>query len=246
MLRCYVDDNPQDWDRYAPALTYAYNTAVHRSTGTTPFDLVLSRPPPSFTNNIITGSSERSDMTFAQRLRDSIDRARSHMDKAQARYKRDFDRRVRRVTHRPKVGSHVYLDPFDGTKKRSKLQHTVEGPYKVLEIDNRTIVIQRGEVVERVSADRTTPAPQPNTAVADADKQEREASASYMASNNREGETWLVDKLIDHRKSGKGRYEFQVRWVGDYEDTWEPRANIPEELVSRYFARGARRSEAAK
>ena len=79
MLRCYVDDNPQDWDRYAPALTYAYNTAVHRSTGTTPFDLVLSRPPPSFTNNIITGSSERSYMTFAQRLRDSIDRARSHM-----------------------------------------------------------------------------------------------------------------------------------------------------------------------
>ena len=67
-----------------------------------------------------------------------------------------------------------------------------------------------------------------------------------MASKNREGETWLVDKRIDHRKSGKGRYEFQVRWVGDYEDTWEPRANIPEELVSRYFARGARRSEEAK
>ena len=49
MFRCYVDENPQDWDTYAPALTYAYNMHVHRSTGARPFDLVLSRPPPDFT-----------------------------------------------------------------------------------------------------------------------------------------------------------------------------------------------------
>ena len=46
MLRCYVEDHPKDWAKYVRALCYAYNTAVHRTTGTTPFDLVLSRAPP--------------------------------------------------------------------------------------------------------------------------------------------------------------------------------------------------------
>ena len=48
MLRNYVDEHQNDWDRYATALTYAYNCHVHRSTDTTPFNLVLSRPPPEF------------------------------------------------------------------------------------------------------------------------------------------------------------------------------------------------------
>ena len=47
MLRCYVEDNPGLWCLYAPALCYAYNMSVHSTTGT-PFDLVLSRPPPEF------------------------------------------------------------------------------------------------------------------------------------------------------------------------------------------------------
>ena len=49
MLRCFVEDNPKDWSRYTSVLAYSYNMAIHRTTGTTPFDLVLSRPPPEFT-----------------------------------------------------------------------------------------------------------------------------------------------------------------------------------------------------
>ena len=48
MLRCYVEEHQNDWDRYASALTYAYNNHVHRSTGITPFERILSRPPPPF------------------------------------------------------------------------------------------------------------------------------------------------------------------------------------------------------
>ena len=40
----YVDEHQNDWDKYATPLTYAYNCLVHRSTRTTPFDLVLTRP----------------------------------------------------------------------------------------------------------------------------------------------------------------------------------------------------------
>ena len=48
MLRNYVNEHQNDWDRYATALKYAYNNPVHHSTGTTPFSLVFSRPPPEF------------------------------------------------------------------------------------------------------------------------------------------------------------------------------------------------------
>ena len=52
-----------------------------------------------------------------------------------------------------------------------------------------------------------------------------------------DGETWLVESLDDHRKNGRVKLEFLVRWAGPYERTWEPRANIPQELISRYFAK---------
>ena len=48
MLMCFVEEQQDSWDKYATALTYAYNCHAHRTTGTTPFDLILSRPPPAF------------------------------------------------------------------------------------------------------------------------------------------------------------------------------------------------------
>lgn len=244
MLRCYVDENPTTWDVYAAALTYAYNTSVHKTTGTTPFDLVLSRPPPSFATNLNQSRVHSQDtQSFAERLRISIDKARSSLAKTQARYKKDFDKRVRRVANKPKVNGYVYLDPQDGTRKRSKLQHDVEGPYKVLEVNDRTIVIQRGDVVERVSADRTTPAPTPpQPKIANV----HDASPKDLLQKNIEGETWLVESILEHRKNKHNQYEFRVDWVGDYEPTWEPRSNIPEELVSRYFAHAAKLSKSAQ
>ena len=46
MLRNYLGEHLDDWDMYVGLLTYAYSFHVHRTTGTTPFELVLSRPPP--------------------------------------------------------------------------------------------------------------------------------------------------------------------------------------------------------
>ena len=46
-IRAYLADHPPDWDLYTDALTYAYNCQPHTSTAIAPFELVLSRPPPS-------------------------------------------------------------------------------------------------------------------------------------------------------------------------------------------------------
>ena len=56
-LRQYVSEHQRDWDDYVQPLTYAYNMQVHRSTGTTPFDLTLTRHPPGISVQASSKSS---------------------------------------------------------------------------------------------------------------------------------------------------------------------------------------------
>ncbi len=44
-LRGYVTEHLDDWDRFASAISYGYNTQVHRATGFSPLELTVSRPP---------------------------------------------------------------------------------------------------------------------------------------------------------------------------------------------------------
>ena len=114
----------------------------------------------------------------------------------------------------------------------------------MLKVNRTTVVIKRDDVVERVAADRVTPAPTPES---DAPMSYPEsATAEDMAEKNLEGGTWLVDSLDDHRKTRRGKLEFLVRWSGPYEPTWEPRANLPEEMISRYFAKLRKKVDARR
>lgn len=58
-LRAYVADHPLTWELYTDALTYAFNTQVHRTTRLMPFELVCSRSPPpvAMQSHQTTGSS---------------------------------------------------------------------------------------------------------------------------------------------------------------------------------------------
>lgn len=46
-LKRYIADHLKDWDAYDGQITYAYNNHLHRSTVTTPFNLIMSHAPPS-------------------------------------------------------------------------------------------------------------------------------------------------------------------------------------------------------
>ena len=165
MLRCYVEDHPEDWCNFTAALCYAYNQSVHRSTRVTPFELVLSRPPPEITlthkakrNAEDRGKTDRQD--FVERWQIALEKATASLKEAQKRYKANFDRRLRRV-RQLKVGENVFLDIHDGGMKRHKLEHEIDGPFEVLEVskETNTVVIQRKNETERVSMNRVTRAP---------------------------------------------------------------------------------------
>ncbi|MCO5595060.1 hypothetical protein L7F22_049097 [Adiantum nelumboides] len=48
LLKCYVSDNSAQWEHYLPLVEFAYNNAIHSSTGKAPFEIVdrARKPPP--------------------------------------------------------------------------------------------------------------------------------------------------------------------------------------------------------
>ena len=147
MLRNYVNEHQDDWDRYATALTYSYNNHVHRSTGRTPFSLVLSRPPPEFSLHHTIRSrtrpmqEQRND--YVRQLEDTIEHAHTPILATQARYKLDFGKSTRKIKQRIRTGDYVYIDPTDGLSKMGKLQSPALGPFSVIRKDERTYIIDR-------------------------------------------------------------------------------------------------------
>jgi hypothetical protein len=47
-LRGFVSERQNTWEEYASDITFGYNCRIHSSLGLAPFELDLSRPPPSF------------------------------------------------------------------------------------------------------------------------------------------------------------------------------------------------------
>lgn len=99
-LRAFVGEHPRQWHEFTAALAFAYNTQVHRSTGVAPFDLVLSRPPGPITIKAdkemdIGKPHGHAKSQFVTQLRRLVQQSRVTLAEAQARYKRDFDKRVR-------------------------------------------------------------------------------------------------------------------------------------------------------
>ena len=227
MLRCYFEDNPGLWCLYAPALCYTYTMSVHSTTGTTPFDLVLSRPPPEFTRDDRPQSRARTPRAqkseYVQRLQVALQKASRSLQRAQARYRRDFDRGIR-VTRRIQTDDYIFLDAHDGTAKRPKLTHNMSGPFRVLGHDNNNIVIQRGEVVERVSRDRVTLAPkQASTKAA----RMGDAQTKHLQAKRTSGRSYTFSKILGHRELQNGDLEFKISWDDNYKPTWEPRDCVP-------------------
>ena len=105
---------------------------------------------------------ENSRVRFLQRLKELHPLAQRRLAEAQARYKAGFDRSVREKNKELQVGSWVYLRrEVHATGTNPKLDQQVDGPYRVVETDGRTFVLQQGEERARVSSDRVTPAPAP-------------------------------------------------------------------------------------
>ena len=103
---------------------------MHRATGITPLHLVLTRPPkPLNLENVETINHEalgaRQEKTkFSQRLKLQMETADARLEKSQARYKRDFDKRERQFNTGLKPGDLVFVKQETATESEERNRTT--------------------------------------------------------------------------------------------------------------------------
>lgn len=92
-----------------------------------------------------------------------MEKTRKSIQKEQARYKRNFDARLRKLRHEISKGAFLFLRKEQGTAEepKYKLVRVAAGTYQVLEVADDTVIISKGDEHETVSRDRMELAPSP-------------------------------------------------------------------------------------
>ena len=244
-LRTYVANSQTDWDDYTAAITFGYNSRVHASLGYAPFELVLSRPPPSLTMESPIGSAaalpEDEKRRFVERLKELVPLANDRLLESQRRYKENFDSHTRVANQKISPESWVFLrrevaDP-NGS---SKLDELADGPYRVVKSEGHTLVLRIGDDDVRVSKNRVTQAPKPLAAVPIAGESPVASPMGNVAPpTGNDSPEFVIDKIVGLRKADDGTWSYKVRWYGYTvaDDTWEPADHLPGNMVRRYHRR---------
>ena len=105
-------DCPERWVSYLPWAEFAYNTSFHEGSGTTPFELVYGRTPPSILS-YIEGASRLEAIDQELRSRDELlKKLKSNLLDTQARMKSYIDRQ--RTDIQFQIGDLVFvkLQPY--------------------------------------------------------------------------------------------------------------------------------------
>lgn len=128
----------------------------------------------------------------------------------------------------------MFIDVSDGVTKKQKLEHAVEGSYQVLGQDQHTEAMQRKELLERTTAGRVTLTPRQTDVPTISPESASEKDTHYK---NMEGTPWLYPRIMDDCLKDDNQLEFLLSWSPNFEATWEPRSNLPEEAISKFLAR---------
>ncbi len=206
MIRSYLADHPRDWDLYTGALTFAYNCQPHSTTALAPFELVLSRTPPPLAlepQPSIERTPAEAKSQWKAWLGKALSEAKGRLERAQARYKKNYDARLRRQSERIKKNDYVYVrvERRDEKEHRHKLAAVAEGPYRVIETKDTTVTIEKDDKsVERLSRSRVVAAPEPRM---ETEIQESVRPMTDEELNQHDYPAKLKDKRVQPREKNK-------------------------------------------
>ncbi|KAD2805340.1 hypothetical protein E3N88_38717 [Mikania micrantha] len=132
-LRCFAHEQPSKWSFFLAWAEYSYNTGLHSSAHTTPFNVVYGRDPPPLYPYVF-GNTQNEELEQQLLTRDDMLQVlRSNLQKAQDRMKSQADQKRRDLSF--EVGDAVVLriQPYRQrslSKKRcEKLSPRFFGPY---------------------------------------------------------------------------------------------------------------------
>lgn len=82
-LRCFASEQPKTWSYWLPWAELWYNTTFHVSTGTTPFQVVYGRPPPTITRFMEGETKVEAVARELQERDEALAQLKYHLSKAQ-------------------------------------------------------------------------------------------------------------------------------------------------------------------
>ncbi|QRW22529.1 Retrotransposable element Tf2 protein [Rhizoctonia solani] len=217
-LRVYSGVNQRDWTKWLPMAEFAYNNAVHSSTGKTPFKALYGWEP------TLTPSNVPTDVPEADKLAQTMEAQWKEVELALQQSKQQMMAREGGSPMEFKIGEEVWLDAKNVNLKTlsSKLTEQHLGPFRVIEkISNQayrlelppTMRIHNVFYVGLLSRVRR-------------DKKRAFENCPPPVTVDRE-EEYKVEG-ITNAEERNGKWFFQVKWkgYGSKENTWEPWENL--------------------
>lgn len=229
LLRTAVDGSTSQWADLLWSAMFAYNSAVHNSTGVAPFDAILRFKPFAPVDHLFGGA------VTAPVTGDGVSPVADHVSatspsttplyttmaersrRAAEKRKRLYDTRVSIVRFNPGDDVWVFAEDTDGT---NKLASHWRGPRRVIS------AVPGSDVLYVVTA---PPESHRAYVIVPVDHL-RPCDASRLAESdraivNRRADTFIPERVIAHRGS-PGKYEFLIAWRGwgDVRASWEPLA----------------------
>ena len=149
MLRKHAADFGVQWDRYLPGVLWAYRNTLHDSTGEKPSFLLFGMDCRYPTESALLPPSPIQPVAvedYREELVLMLGRARKHavtsIQKAQKRYKKNYDKRSQDSTMR--VGDWVLVRfPQEESGRFRKLSRPWHGPYRVTSLDSPDITVSK-------------------------------------------------------------------------------------------------------
>ena len=159
MLRRMCQERPSDWDRYLPALLFAYREVPHESLGFSPFELMYGRAvrgPLTILKELWSKEIPEEDVKstyqyiidLQDRLESTCRVARTELEKSSRRYKKHFDVKARERTFNCGDRALLLLPTSS-----NKLLLQWRGPYKVVgKVSRHNYKLQVGQKVKTYHA----------------------------------------------------------------------------------------------
>jgi hypothetical protein len=225
MLRGFVCPRQDDWCRYLSLVEFAYNNSQQASTLHSPFYLNHGRHPLTPLSSAVASRSPVPAVTeYVENLQAALRSAQSNISSAQQRMKSYADRKRR--DHPFKVGDRVLLAARQNQLPpglSSKLSAKYYGPFPILsavgavafklelpETVNIHPVFHVSQLKPFLESNHPTEPTQPPPVYAD-----------------RRGGVFEVETILGKRRV-RNSWHYLVKWTGydDFDNTWEPLANV--------------------
>ena len=244
LLRCFTEQQQEQWEQMLPLLEFALNDAHCDATGSTPFRVLYGRDPTT-PFRFVRGEEIREaplgplqqEAELNRRLGEVNLFIRQRQEEVAARMKERHDRARRILTFRP--GDLVLLSTkshprLEGNRKQGRIR---VGPYVIksqrnanaYELEGLPAGIPAVQNITFLSPYHTSPIR----------FEDRPASAGTEPELIDGELEWEVEQILDFRQNRRGQRRYLVQWTGTPQQQWldEELLNHCTQAIRDYFER---------